>query len=185
MKFDFHFWNFKLIWKAWCQRLSRTINSVLYWPSAVLLLKQRILTLAAKLSSSATNLKTLERPCSLQNHYVSFPADDAYSMGDAFCSFNSCSRGGLKMCNSIPDLSTACRGSIVEVAKITSVSMKTNQYSVTRSSCTGKYATRHHCLTRNLSSSKQIQYTRPIKRWRFLNGFEKWLWVIFHIFNLF
>lgn len=49
------------------------------------------------------------------------------------------------MCNSIPNLSTACRGSIVEVAKITSVSMKTNQYSVTRPNGTGKYATRPHC----------------------------------------
>lgn len=59
--------------------------------------------------------------------------------------------GWSQMCNSIPNLSTACRGSIVEVAKITSVSMKTNQYSVTRSIGTWKYATRPHCL-RNLIS---------------------------------
>lgn len=56
------------------------------------------------------------------------------------------------MCNSIPNLSTACRGSIVEVAKITSVSMKTNQYSVTRSSGTGKCANRPQCFIRNLIS---------------------------------
>ncbi len=86
------------------------------------------------------------------------------------------------MCNSIPNLSAACRGSIVEVAKITSVSMKTNQYSVTRSSCTGKYATRNHCLIRNLVVLKIYIYMvayQDKKKLRHLNRFEKKAMCIF------
>lgn len=114
---------------------------------SLLLLKRRFQTLTAKLSSA--NLSKSFRGLVLKTTYrLQFTMLIPWVM---FLLFYFLLSGWSQMCNSIPNLSTACRGSIVEVAKITSVSMKTNQYSVTRSIGTWKYATRPHCL-RNLIS---------------------------------